>query len=65
MSTDILQYEFTDEGKSREIFQIRALKRFLALTLPIMLLTFGAWYGVYYLISQREKSINKAKNRDS
>ncbi|KAJ9644872.1 hypothetical protein H2204_001334 [Knufia peltigerae] len=50
MSTDIVQYDH-----SKEIFSKEALKLFLAVSLPMMLFTFLAWYAVYWCVNHREK----------
>jgi len=42
MSTDILQF-----SNNQEEFSIRALQIYLAITLPIMAVTFGAWRLLY------------------
>jgi hypothetical protein len=56
MSTDIVQYQVAADGKSQEIFQLGALQLYLAITLPMMLLTFGAWYGVYFWVDRKERA---------
>ena len=48
MSTDIVQYQSTNPGKSGEISSLLALKLFLAITMPIMRITFSAWGAIYY-----------------
>lgn len=56
MSTDIVQYQVADDGKSYEVFQLGALQLYLAITLPMMLFTFGSWYGVYFWVDRKEKA---------
>lgn len=48
MSTDIVQYQSTNPGKSGEISSLLALKLFLAITMPIMGITFSAWGAIHY-----------------
>ncbi|KIM97239.1 hypothetical protein OIDMADRAFT_130241 [Oidiodendron maius Zn] len=56
MSTDIIQYQVSADGKSQEVFQLGALQLYLAITLPMMLLTFASWYGVYIWVDRKEKA---------
>lgn len=56
MSTDIVQYQVSADGKSQEIFQLGALQLYLAITLPMMLLTFASWYGVYFWVDRKERA---------
>ena len=56
MSTDIVQYQVAADGTSHEIFQLGALQLYLAITLPMMLLTFASWYGVYFWVDRKEKA---------
>jgi len=55
MSTDIVQYQVDSSGNSQEVFQRGALQLYLAITLPMMLVTFGSWYGVYFYVDRKEK----------
>jgi hypothetical protein len=57
MSTDIVQYDH-----SKEIFSMAALKMFLAISLPMMFLTFVAWYAVYWYVNNRER-VQKLKSQ--
>jgi hypothetical protein len=50
MSSDVI--EFNDNPG---IIRPRALKLFLEMTLPLMLLTFGAWYGIYWRSKRKEE----------
>ncbi|EHL03833.1 hypothetical protein M7I_0023 [Glarea lozoyensis 74030] len=61
MSTDIVQYKISDNGKSQEIFQLGALQLYLAITLPLMFITFASWYGVYYWVDWKEKAKERVK----
>jgi ABC-type amino acid transport system permease subunit len=58
MSTDILQF-----SNNHEDFSLKALQIYLAVTIPFMALTFGAWRVLYVLSKRREG--NKGKERDS
>lgn len=48
MSTDIIHFETTSTGKSGKVVQMGALQLYFAVSLPLMLLTLLAWYGVYW-----------------
>jgi hypothetical protein len=52
MSTSIFQ---VPGAQSEQGFQPGALNLWLAITLPLMLLTFAAWLVVYWWINRREK----------
>jgi hypothetical protein len=54
MSTDILQFQTTESGSAQEVFQLDALTRYLEITLPLMLITFAAWYVVYWWVNRSE-----------
>lgn len=56
MSTDILQF-----SNNQEEFSLRALQIYLAITLPFMAVTFGAWRVLYVLtrIGEEKKQIEK------
>jgi hypothetical protein len=56
MSTDIIQFQITETGKSQEVFQLGALQIYLAITVPMMLATFASWYGVYIWVDRKEKA---------
>ncbi|KAH7305646.1 hypothetical protein BKA65DRAFT_520672 [Rhexocercosporidium sp. MPI-PUGE-AT-0058] len=62
MSTDIVKYQKSENGKSQEVFQLGALQLYLAITLPLMFLTFASWYGVYIWVDRKEKA-NVLKKR--
>jgi hypothetical protein len=51
MSTDILKFE---NGKSN--FQPRGLGTYLAIALPLTVLTFFAWYMIYLFARKAEES---------
>ena len=50
MSTDILKYE---DGKRR--FELKGLKTYIMIALPMTALTFFAWYVIYCLARRRER----------
>lgn len=55
MSTGIVQFGTSATGASERTVQVGALQLFLALSLPLMLLTFVAWYFVYWWINRKEE----------
>ncbi|CAO2648501.1 Nn.00g077680.m01.CDS01 [Neocucurbitaria sp. VM-36] len=50
MSTDILKYQ---DGKQN--FQLKGLHMYLSIALPLTLLTFLAWYLIYFLAKRGER----------
>lgn len=52
MSTDIIKFDSTKE--SGKVFQLEALKLWLAITLPLMAVTFLAWWLVYGYVKERQ-----------
>ena len=54
MSTDIVHWNQTN-GVSSEIFQLGALKVYLAVSLPLMLVTFGVWYVFGWLEKRKQR----------
>lgn len=55
MSTDIIQFQIDNGGKSQKIFQLRAVQLYLAITLPLTFFVFVAWYGVYWWVDSKER----------
>jgi hypothetical protein len=56
MSTDIVRFQKGDSGKSESVFSLEALRLFLAITLPLMVVSFLAWGVFYYWVTTlREK----------
>lgn len=47
MSTDIVHWQKPDFGGLEKVVSIGAVKLFVALTIPFMILTFGAAFGFY------------------
>ncbi|CZR56656.1 uncharacterized protein PAC_06545 [Phialocephala subalpina] len=55
MSTDILQYSRIDGTNSyEEDYSSEALKRYVSITIPLMAVTFAAWYIMYFWIDRRQ-----------
>ena len=54
MSTDIVTWQTTQE--SGQVFQPGALKLYLAITIPMMAVTFAAWWGVYWYVNRRQEA---------
>lgn len=52
MSTDIVKFPSIQE--SGKVFQLEALQLFLAITLPLMAVTFIAWWVVYWCVNRRQ-----------
>ena len=59
MSTDIVHWDRNTEGYSQENFQLPALKVYLIITLPLMVVTFASWYGVYWWVDRKDKNAKK------
>jgi len=62
MSTDIIQWQTMQDGRQQRVVSVDAIKTFLAATLPLMLLTFGAWFAVHRLLGRRQKSRERARS---
>jgi hypothetical protein len=58
MSTDILKFE---DGKRD--FQVDGLRTYLAIALPLTVLTFVAWY-VIYCVAKRNEPQNGPTSRE-
>jgi hypothetical protein len=54
MSTDIVKFQINNAGQTLKVFQLGALLLFLSLCLPLMVVVFVAWYGVYWWIDRKE-----------
>lgn len=55
MSTDIVRFQSIDAGKRVRIFSPDALRFFLAITLPLMVVSFLAWGLFYWVTTGRER----------
>jgi len=60
MSTDILKFSDNTEN-----FQSKALQYYLAITVPMMILTFAAWGGIYMYSKRRQGRKGKDEKRIS
>jgi ABC-type amino acid transport system permease subunit len=58
MSTDIVHFT-----NNKEDFSFRALQIYLAVTIPFMALTFGAWRVLYVFTRKRGRNTEKEKGR--
>ena len=54
MSTDIVHWDQTN-GISSKVFQSGALKVYLAVSLPLMFVTFAVWYVFGWLERRKQK----------
>ena len=63
MSTDIVHWDQTN-GISSKVFQSGALKVYLAVSLPLMLVTFGVWY-IFGWLEKRKQKRNMESLEDS
>ncbi|KAF2139611.1 uncharacterized protein K452DRAFT_275029 [Aplosporella prunicola CBS 121167] len=59
MSTDIVRFGSENPASPKKKVSVEAIKLYMAVTLPLMVMTFGAWYGVYLWVNKREKRHNK------
>lgn len=48
MSTDIVHFESKTISRSGKSFQLGALELYFEISIPLMVLTLLAWYGVYW-----------------
>jgi hypothetical protein len=58
MSTDIIKFQASPE-KTGKIFQLEALQIYLAITVPFMVFTFSAWYGLYWWSRRRDNVVER------
>jgi hypothetical protein len=66
MSTDIVRFQGPNGGPGPEVFQADALKLYAYFSIPLMVLTFAAWYLIYKLESWKaEKKKRKALEREA
>lgn len=52
MSTDIIK--FPSKQESGQVFQLGALQLWLIITLPLMAITFIAWWLVYWYVNRKQ-----------
>ena len=67
MSTDIVQFQGSEPGL--EDFQLGALKLYIYISVPLMVLTFAAWGVIYKLETwkaekKKKKAIEKEKSEE-
>ncbi|KAL1635092.1 hypothetical protein SLS56_001844 [Neofusicoccum ribis] len=63
MSTDIIRWQ-SDGGNSLEkTVSTGALEFFMSITIPLMLVTFTCWYGVYWWVNKREEAVKTMDQR--
>ncbi|KAI9866764.1 MAG: hypothetical protein M1813_000706 [Trichoglossum hirsutum] len=55
MSTDIIRFQTDQTGEPSRTFRLGALQLFLAITVPLMFVSFLAWYGVYWWVDRKDK----------
>ena len=55
MSTDIVRFQTSTPGNSGKTVQLGALQLYLAITLPMMVVTFLGWYIVYWWVNHKDK----------
>ncbi|RDW74883.1 hypothetical protein BP6252_06025 [Coleophoma cylindrospora] len=66
MSTDIVKFQSTNGGPGPIVFQRDALSLYLYVTIPLMVVTFTTWWGLYRCEQYKaKKSERKFKNRDA
>lgn len=53
MSTDIVNFHPSSVRISESAVSFAALRLYVALSLPLMFITFIAWYGVYWWVSRK------------
>ena len=55
MSTDIVKFRINKSGLLENSVQLGALQLYIVVSLPLMLITFLAWYGVYWWVNRKER----------
>jgi hypothetical protein len=56
MSTDIVQYsKMQNSNDYEEEYSSAALKRYVMITLPLMALTFLAWWILYFWVETKQR----------
>ncbi len=64
MSTDIIVTKSAGRGKSVQAVQLDALRLYVAISLPLMLVTFAAWWFVYWWSKRNEEKRNNEVKPD-
>jgi hypothetical protein len=62
MSTDIVHFDSTATHGSEKVVSLEAIQLYMAITLPLMLMTFACWYGVYWRVSRKDSARRKMEN---
>ncbi len=60
MSTDIVTFDSDETGDSQKLVQPGAIQLYMAITIPLTLFVFVAWYGVYWWVDRKER-LNKRR----
>ena len=55
MSTDIIRFPTLDSGQPKKTFSLAALQLFMTISLPLMFLSFFAWWIVYRWVNRKDK----------
>ena len=67
MSTDIVHFGPQDKksntGGSHKIVQVKALQLYLAISLPLVVVTLFAWYAFYWWEVHKEKRSERRKKK--
>ena len=61
MSTDIVRWNSDNDGHSVRVVSSGALWLYLIITLPLMVVTFAGWYGVYWWVNTKDKTAKVRK----
>jgi len=65
MSTDIVNFDGPSGGPTSRIFRLDALKLFLYISIPMMVVAFAAWAILYKLASRKaSRKDQKARKRE-
>ena len=56
MSTDIVRWEADATMTPRKVFSMEALILFMAISVPLVVVTFMNWYCVYRCVNRRDEA---------
>lgn len=62
MSTDIVHFDSTATRGSEKVVSLGAIQLYMTITLPLMLMTFACWYGVYWWVSRKDSARRKMES---
>jgi hypothetical protein len=62
MSTDIVTFPAGDANQSQRLVSYAALELYFEISLPLMVVTFAAWYGFYWWEMRKERLESKRKS---